>query len=305
MMTPEQTRERDAAVCEAFRSGTRPKALAKEFGMATSYIYKILAKAGLDPQLQSAAERQKRDTAICEAFRNGSTVAALAEAFSLSKNQLWTTLRANGVGPEAKQQERDKAIREMHGFGLAAQDIAFEFNLSVDAVRDILERSGLTPNPPVNHQQAERDRYAAICEAFRNGMRSHSELMAHFKVARKTVYRALKAEGLNISQLGSLRMKPQQMRERNAAVCEAARNGTSTLALANKFNIRTSLVQKILRDNGLRMNLQQRREREDAICEAFRSGTSTLALANKFNIRTSMVQRILRNNGMGRGWRSQ
>ncbi len=57
---------------------------------------------------------------------------------------------------------------------------------------------------------------------------SREQLMAHFKIARKTVYRTLKAEGLNISQLGSLRMKPQQMRERDAAICEAARSGTST-----------------------------------------------------------------------------
>jgi Mor family transcriptional regulator len=301
-MAGEQKRERDAVICEAFRNGkTNTLMLAREYGLERVSIQKILLEGGIT-RLASAAERQKRDAAICEAFRNGSTVTALAEAFNLSKTQLWTTLRANGVGPEAKQQERDNAIREMHGFGLAAKDIAFDLSLPVDTVHGILERLGLPPNLPVNHEQVERN--AAICEAFRNGM-SREQLMAHFKIARKTVYRTLKAEGLNISQLGSLRMKPQQMREREAAVCEAFRKGKTTFELANEFNIRTSLVQKILRNNGLRMKRQQMRERETAVCEAFRSGTSTLALANKFNIRISMVQRILRNNGMGRGWKSQ
>jgi Mor family transcriptional regulator len=249
-MAGEQKRERDAVICEAFRNGkTNTLTLAREFGLKRVSIQKILLEGGIS-RLASAAERQKRDAAICEAYRNGSTVPALAEAFNLSKNQLWTTLRANGVGPEAKQQERDKAIREMHGFGLTAQDIAFEVNLSVDGVRYILEREGLPPNLPVNHQQAERERYDAICEAFRNGS-SREELAEQFKIDRKTVYRALKAEGLNISQLGSLRMEPQQRREREDAICEAFRSGTSTLALANKFNIRTSMVQRILRNNGM------------------------------------------------------
>lgn len=244
-MTLKQNRERAAAIREAFRRGSPAPALAKEFGMAKVSIYNILRKGGLRLQA-TPAQRQERDADICEAYRSGSTVTALAEAFNLSKTQLWTTLRANKVGPRAKRQERETAIREMHGFGLAAQDIAFEFGLPVDTVHGILEGLGLMPNPPVKHEQAQRN--AAICEAFRNGM-SREQLMAHFKIARKTVYRALKAEGLNISQLG--RMKPKQMRERDAAVCEAARSGTSTLALANKFNIRTSLVRKILRNNGM------------------------------------------------------
>ncbi len=250
-MTGEQTRERDAAICEAFRNGkTNTLMLAREYGLKRVSIQKILVKGGITRNRPSATERQKRDAAICEAFRNGSTVTALAEAFNLSKTQLWKTLRDNKVGPEAKQQEQETTIREMHGFGLTTQDISFETGLLMDTVHSTLQRLGLTPNPSVKH---ERERYADICEAFRNGM-SREQLMAHFKIARKTVYRALKEEGLNISQLG--RMKPQQMRERDAAVCEAARSCTSTLALANKFNIRTSLVQKILRNNGMGRGLK-------------------------------------------------
>lgn len=197
-MTQEERCRQDAAICEAFRNGTARRKLVQEFGISRSGIYKILRAGGIAAAYTKTKitpqQRRERDAAICEAFRNGTNTLALAKEFDIDRTSIYDILGKGGIRRtatmKAERQERDKAIEKMHRFGLTVQDIAFEFSLSLTTVYSVLQSMGHPPNPP----DKVHSRNAAICEAFRNGSSRH-ELAEQFEVSDHTILVILKAGG--------------------------------------------------------------------------------------------------------------
>jgi Mor family transcriptional regulator len=250
-ISAEQRQERDAAVCEAARSGMTVPELVGMFGLSRQSIGRSLHGSGIKPlkarrkplkarRKPRASQNATRDAAICEAARTNASMPAseLATMFGISKPSISRILIKNGISQaaiaKAKQREQDKMIGEMHHYGLTAQNISFEFNISLGAAYLALKRMGLAPNAATNLDRRNAD----ICDAFRNGS-SRYELAEQFKVADETIFRVLNAEEL-VARTGS------KLTLRNADIRKAYREGATMRELAPQFNLSVPQIWRIL-----------------------------------------------------------
>ena len=246
----------------------------------------------------TGAEREERNRQIVERIKAGEPTKAVARKFKMTSINIRTICRKAGLRKYRKRRDRgikkarNAEIVERIKAGEILEDVAKEFELSLNTVKETCRKAGVRTQTLQGRERQSRN--AEIVHRIQTG-ETQRAVAREFGMSPAGVTRICKLAGVN---------RQDMIQERNAEIVRRVKEGGTYEDVASEFGLATGTVNSICLRAGVSSHaIRAERIREELharnteIVRRVKAGETPTAVGKDFGLTNNQVTYICRRAG--------